>query len=122
MSYKLSLITSIATINLSLKEEIAELITTIQQQQSELTALKPIASQLKKENKELEKELDSARKKLDEQEDEISQLYDLQDSLEQYTLKNSLAIHGIPEDAHSSTDEVILKLADSLDVLWCETN
>ena len=37
--------------------------------------------------------------KVDEQQEEIAELYDLQDRLEQYTRKNSLEIHGIPEEA-----------------------
>lgn len=56
-------------------------------------------------------------RKLDEQEEEISQLYSLQDNVEQYSRKNSLEIHGIPESAYSSTEEAVLKLDESLDVL-----
>ena len=36
--------------------------------------------------------------------------------MEQYTRKNSLEIHGVPEDAYTSTEEVVLKLAEALDV------
>ena len=64
--------------------------TTIQQPQEELTKLKPLVLTLRQE-------LENARRKTDEQEEEISQLYDLQDSLEQYTRKNSLEIHGSPK-------------------------
>ena len=49
---------------------------TIQQQQEELTKLKPLVLTL-------QQELEDARRKTDEQEEEISQLHDLQDSLEQ---------------------------------------
>ena len=59
------------------------------QQQEELSKLKPLVLTL-------QQELEDARKKTGEQEEEISQLYDLQDSLEQYTRKNSLEIHGCP--------------------------
>ena len=43
-------------------------------------------------------------------------LYTALDDLEQYTRKNSLEIHGIPKDCHSTTEEVVLKLATSLNV------
>ena len=43
-------------------------------------------------------------------------MYDLQDHLEQYTRKNSLEIHGIPEEAYETTEEVVLKLANALNV------
>ena len=63
-----------------------------------------------------EKDLATARKTIDEQTEEIAELYDLQDKLEQYTRKNSLEIHGVPEGAYSSTEEVVLKLAEALEV------
>lgn len=57
-----------------------------------------------------------SEKKNNDQEAEIAELYDLQDALEQYTRKNSLEIHGVPESAYTSTEEVVLKLAKALDV------
>ena len=56
------------------------------------------------------------KKLLGEQQEEITELYDLQDNLQQYTQKNSLEIHGIPEEAYTTTEEVVLKLADALDM------
>jgi len=64
----------------------------------------------------LEIQLAAARKKINDQEAEIAELYDLQDALEQYTRKNSLEIHGVPESAYTSTEEVVFKLAEALDV------
>ena len=78
--------------NIKIREEVVALRTTIKQQQEELTKLKPLVLTL-------QQELEDARRKTDEQQEEISQLYDLQNSLEQYTRKNSLEIHGIPENA-----------------------
>jgi len=37
-------------------------------------------------------------------------------NLEQYTRKNSLEIHGVPEDAYTSTEEVAVKLGETLSV------
>ena len=69
-----------------------------------------------KQHDDLETELVAARKKISDQEGEIAELYDLQDELEQYTRKNSLEIHGIPESAYTSTEEVVLKLAGAVNV------
>ena len=38
------------------------------------------------------------------------------DSLEQYTRKNSLKIYGVPKEAYSSTEEVVLAIANVLDI------
>ena len=43
-------------------------------------------------------------------------MYDLQDRLEQYTRKNSLEFHGIPESAYSLPEEVVLKFSEVLEV------
>ena len=63
-----------------------------------------------------ERDLTETRKIVDQQQEEIAELYDLQDHLEQYTRKNSLEIHGIPEEAYETTEEVVLKLANALNV------
>jgi len=62
-------------------------------------------------NPALEDQLAAAKKKTDEQEEEIAELYQLQDSLEQYTRKQSLEICGIPASAYASTEEALLKIA-----------
>ena len=51
-----------------------------------------------------ERDLAETRKIVDQQQEEIAELYDLQDHLEQYTRKNCLEIHGIPEEAYETTD------------------
>lgn len=43
-------------------------------------------------------------------------MYDLQDHLEQYTRKNSLEFHEIPESAYSSPEEVVLKIPEEWEV------
>ena len=63
-----------------------------------------------------EKELDEAKKRINDQQEETGELYDLQARLEQYTRKNSLEFHGIPESAYNSTEEAILKIAEALGV------
>ena len=110
---------NIATIlreNKSIKSEMADLKRTIQQQKDDITALKTSLEHTTKQYNEAERELAAARKKIQEQEEEIGELYDLQDKLEQYTRKNSLEIHGVPESAYTETEDVVLKLAEALDV------
>ena len=110
---------NIATIlreNKSIRSEMADLKRTIQQQKDDITALKTSLEHTTKQYNEEERELAAARKKIQEQEEEIGELYDLEDKLEQYTRKNSLEIHGVPESAYTETEDVVLKLAEALDV------
>ena len=69
-----------------------------------------------KQSGDAERDLTETRKIVDQQEEEIADLYHLQDYLEQYTRKNSLEIHGNPEEAYETAEEVVLKLENALDV------
>ena len=102
--------------NIQLTEEMAALRSIIESQKRDLDATKTTLVKVKRENKELKKELEAVRKKVTNREEEIEELYDLQDDLEQYTRKKSLEIHGIPENAYTSTEEAVLKVAEALDV------
>ena len=102
--------------NSKLTNEVAELRNAFHQQKTELTAVKTTLAKAMKQNDDLVTELVAARKKNSDQEEEIAELFDLQDELEQYTRKNSLEIHGIPESAYTSTEEVVLKLAGAVNV------
>lgn len=102
--------------NSKLTNEMAEVRNAIHQQKAELTDVKTALAITKKQHEEMETELTAVRKKINDQEEEIAELYDLQDELEQYTRKNSLEIHGVPESAYTSTEEVVLKLAEALNV------
>lgn len=102
--------------NKKIREDVRELKSTVNKQQIEIVDLK---KQLTKSTTQLaaaEKELDEAKKRINDQQEEIGELYDLQDRLEQYTRKNSLEFHGIPESAYNSTEEAILKIAEALEV------
>ena len=59
----------------------------------------------------LQKELLGTKTKLSEQTEKIDTLTESLDNLEQYSRKNSLEIHGIPENIYTSTEEVVLKVA-----------
>ena len=56
------------------------------------------------------------RNHVNDQQEEIYELYELQDRLEQYTRKNSLEIHGVSESAYESPEDVVMKIAEALEV------
>jgi len=101
--------------NAKLTKELAELRSLIKEQKDEIDAMESIKKS-KDQNLSLENELLAARKKIDDQQGEIAELYCLQDNLEQYTRKQSLEICGIPDRLYSSTEEVVLKIAEVLEV------
>ena len=78
--------------------------------------MKTFFESTKKENLLLREELKYTKKKLTELIEETDSLTEELHILEQYTTKNSLEIHGVQEDAYTSTEEVVLKLAEGLDV------
>ena len=102
--------------NKSIRTELAELTTTVREQKFKITHLKTSLTKITKQCSDTEYELAAMRKRVNEQQDEIYELFELQDRLEQYTRKNSLEIHGVPESAYSTTEEVVLKLAEALEV------
>ena len=46
----------------------------------------------------------------------LMNVYDQLDELEQYSRKNSIEIHGIPENAYNLTEEAVIKVAQALNV------
>lgn len=102
--------------NKKISEDVKELKSTVNKQQSEIVDFKKQLTKARTQFAATEKELDDAKKRINEQQEEIAELYDLQDRLEQYTRKNSLEFPGIPESAYNSTEEAILKVAEALEV------
>ena len=98
------------------ENEIAALRNVTEEQRVELDALTLSVKEVQDKNRTLEAELHTAVRKSDEQQEEISELYFLQDNLEQYTRKQSLELCGIPDSAYTSTEEAVLQLAEKLDV------
>ena len=109
-------LTNIARENNKFAKEIVELRNLIQEQKTELDNLKTSIKKAENQNIVLEDEIFAARNKINEQEEEIAELYQLQDNLEQYTRKQSLEICGIPAGAYASTEEAVLKIASALNV------
>ena len=99
-----------------IRTELAELTTTVREQKLEIAHLKTSLTKITKQCSDTEYELAAMKKRVNEQQGEIYELFELQDRLEQYTRKNSLEIHGVPESAYSTTEEVVLKLAEALEV------
>ena len=102
--------------NNKLSSEMAELKNNFELQKRELNATKVLVEKTMNLNNKLNEDLALARKKIKEQAEEITELYNLQDELEQYTRKNSIEICRIPESAYNSTEEAALKLSETLEV------
>ena len=116
-------VSSIALENKQLKKELADLKTYIQTKDRELSQLKSSVDKTTKSNDVLEKKLQATttslaatRRNLDEQLGEVDRLNEALDNLEQYTRKNRLEFHGIPDNSYQSTEEAVLKLAAAPDV------
>jgi len=99
--------------NAQLRDELKELKASLKSKDGELQGLQELLSKMCERNKTVELELSTA--KVNTQDGEIYNLWDNLDSLDQYTRKNSLEIHGVPK-AYSSTEEVVLAISNALDV------
>ena len=102
--------------NKRISGEVMELKSTVYKQKAELSTIKESLDLTTKQCANAEKELAAVRNQLAEKEEEIAELYYLQDRLEQYTRKNSLEFHGVPESAYSSPEEVVPKISEALEV------
>ncbi|CAH3173730.1 unnamed protein product, partial [Porites lobata] len=74
-------------------------------------------------NKELKNTISSMNNRLktmnqdlENQREETELLSEELDNLEQYSRKNSVEIHGIPQDAYTNTEQVVIKLAEALNI------
>ena len=109
--------------NKNFREELADLKRAVDFNDNELRQLKKDHQKTSQRNtmlkKELEKtkeELNSTKKVLQYQEDETQNLWFSLDSLEQYTRKNSLEFHGIPECLYANAQDVVISVAKKIDV------
>ena len=102
--------------NNKLFSEMAQLKNNFESRKRELNATKVLVEKTINLNNKLNEDLALAQKKIKEQAEDITELYNLQDELEQYTRNNSIEICGIPESAHNSTEEAALKLSEALEV------
>ena len=102
--------------NRKLASEVADLKSSFGFQEHQLNSLKVSLSKVMKANDAMKVELQALRKKLNDQKSEMDELYESHDDLEQYTRKNSLEIHGVPENLYTSTEDVVIKLGEVLNV------
>ena len=116
-------ISSIFEEHKALRKEIEELKSNINFNDKELKDLKASLQKSKDENKELKnslastnRQLKAAQQNLTTQAEDYAQMLDDLDNLEQYTRKNSLEIQGLPEDANSSTEMAVIKVAEALNI------
>ena len=70
--------------------------------------LKNIISPMNNRLKTMDQDLENQR--------ETERLSEEPDNLEQYSRKNSVEIHGIPQDAYTNTEQVVIKLAEALNI------
>ena len=116
-------IAAVLSENRTLKKEIEELKESANFYEKELKDLKESLQKTKDEYKELKhmlastrNELKTTKENLGKQKEESDRLWEHHDDLEQYTRKNSLEIHGIPEDAYPSTEAAVIKVAEALNI------
>ena len=116
-------VAAILTENHTLKKEIEDLKDSANLYGRELKDLKESLQKTKDENKELKNTLASTRNELKttkenlrKQKEESERQWAHQDDLEQYSRKNSLEIHGIPQDAYPSTEAAVIKVAEALNI------
>ena len=104
------------TDNRRMADELTELKSSFNTHSTEINSLKKTLNKALFENDTLKQTVDSLKKKVKVQEGYINELYGQQDDLEQYTRKHALEIHGIPEDLYTTTDDVVIKLGELLNV------
>ena len=80
--------------NRKMSEELKELRASFDSQDRQISQL----AKANKANEELQEQLKKQNKKIQDQESQISEILYHNDEIEQYTRKNSIEIHGIPEE------------------------
>ena len=117
---------SIANINKenkALRKEVSDLKASLEFNDKELRDIKSSLATAASAYASLQKKLDATTNELNvtkntlkDQRHETELLECSLDTLEQYTRKNSLEIHGIPENLYPSTQDVVIKVAEALNV------
>ena len=100
--------------NRKMADELAELKSSFGIQETQLNSLRESLSKATKANNAMKLELQALRAKVNKQKSATDELYERLDDLEQYSRKNSLEIHGVPEDLYTSAEDVVIKLSELL--------
>ena len=109
-------IAKLANDNNKLSSDVAELRKVIAKNNDEVEKLKKDLVSQNKHVASLELELGRVKKASKQQKSDIEELQENLDELEQYTWKNSVQFHSIPEDVGIPTDEIICKVAQAVGV------
>ena len=99
-----------------LSTDVLDLKSSVERNRREVSNLK---EELVKQNKyiaSLEKQLTKTSKYVKEHADELQDIQVNLDNLEQYSRKNSLEFHGIPDEVNMPTDQVVCKIAQAIGV------
>ena len=102
--------------NNKLSGDVADLRQVIAKNNSEVEKLKEDFIKQNQYVASLELELGREKKVSKQQRSDIQELQESLDELEQYSPKNSVEIHGIPENIGISNDEVVCKVAAAVSV------
>ena len=109
-------VTTILRENQELKQEILELKSALNANQRQTEKLKTQLTKAKRANDTLRNELNDTRIKLKDRIEETNKLDEKYYDLEQYSCKNLLEILGIPEGVYTSTDEVVIRIGEAINV------
>lgn len=116
-------ITNITKENQALRKEVSDLKASLEFSDTEMKKVKDSLDKAISANTALQKKLDKAHneirksaEKLIDQKYETDRLEDALDNLEQYTRKNSIEIHGIPDNLYSNAEEAVRKVAEAINV------
>ena len=107
-------LSSILRENKQFKKELDE--NSLQLSDIELRNTKTKLDEAAKANIKLEKRLHATTTSLDSARNDLREHTESLDNLEQYTRKNSLEFHGVPENSYESTEQAILRIAAALEV------
>ena len=117
-------VASVITENQAIRKEIEDVKSSVKFNGDELKDQKAALKKTKDENKALKSSVDAlniqlktAKEKLQTQKEECDQLWENLDHLEQYSRKNSLEIYGVSQDAYTSTESAVIKVAEALNVI-----
>ena len=116
-------ITKLTEENETLRKEVSDLKASLEFNDKELRDVKSSLATAASAYASLQKKLDATNNELNatkntlkDQRYETEWLENSLDTLEQYTRKNSLEIHGIPENLYPNTKDAVFKVAEALNV------
>ncbi|XP_078342596.1 uncharacterized protein LOC144628373 [Oculina patagonica] len=99
-----------------LNEEFEQLKTSFALQDKEISKLKETNSKLFEANTALSTRIQKLKDAMESKDKKLKDIFNQQDSLEQYTRKNSLEIIGVPVMEEQSCEDIVLTIASKLEV------